>query len=89
MLTNLYTAFVVSVLALAIIFLVLSILIGVIKVLVHFLPYKEEKSPPQTRQTSAAPDTLEEEHTAVIHAAIASHLGKLPNEIQIASIKSI
>lgn len=88
MTANLYAACLVSVLALTIIFLVLSILIGVIKVLVYFLPFKEEKGSPETRQASA-PGTLEEEHTAAIHAAIASHLGKLPHEIQIASIKPI
>lgn len=88
MMANLYAACLVSVLAMTVIFLVLSILIGVVKVLVYFLPYKEEEGPPETRQISA-PDTLEEEHTAAIHAAIASHLGKLPHEIQIASIKPI
>ena len=85
---NLFTALIVSILALTVIFLVLGILIGVIKVLVNFLPYKEEKIAPQVRQ-APAPDTLIEEHIAVIHATIASHLGKLPHEIRITNITSI
>jgi Na+-transporting methylmalonyl-CoA/oxaloacetate decarboxylase gamma subunit len=75
-------------LALAVIFLVLGILIGVIKTLVSFLPYKEEKAPQKTRPTPA-PDAEAEEHTVAIHAAIAIHSGKLPHQIQITNINSI
>ena len=85
---DIYTALTVSVLALMVIFLVLSILIGVIKVLVTLLPYKEKVAPAQTRQPSAQ-NALAQEHTVAIHAAIASHTGKAPHEIQITNIASI
>ncbi len=87
---NLLTAFTVSALSLTVIFIVLGILIGVIKILVSFLPYKDQKAPQKTRPAPApAPDAEAEEHIAAIHAAIAFHTGKMPREIQITNINSI
>ena len=87
---NLFTAFTVSVLALAVIFLVLGILIFVIKALVRVLPYKETKTPQKTKPGSAPPaNTEEEEYTVAIHAAIAAHSGKQPHQIQITNINAI
>ncbi len=85
---NIFTALIVSVLALTVIFLVLGILIGVIKALVLLLPYKEVMVPQKTRQTPA-PDAEEEEHAVAIHAAIAIHSGKMPHQIQITNINSL
>ena len=86
--TDIYTALVVSVIALGVIFLVLGILIGVIKVLVTILPYTE-KTASQPKPQAPAQNQLQEEHTVAIIAGIASHTGKSPHEIQIKNIASI
>ena len=85
---NIYTACVVSVLALGVIFLVLGILIGVIKVLVTILPYKE-KGAPSPKSQAPVQNQMQEEHTVAIIAGIASYTGKSPHEIQIKNIASI
>jgi Na+-transporting methylmalonyl-CoA/oxaloacetate decarboxylase gamma subunit len=85
---DIYTACVVSVLALGIIFLVLGILIGVIKTLVAVLPYSEVAAPPPKAQAPAK-NQLQEEHTVAVIAGIAAHTGKSPHEIQIKNIASI
>ncbi len=80
----------VSILAMAVIFLVLGILIGVIRVLVHFLPYTAEP-PPAPRASApvaASGSSQDEDHLAAIHAALAHHLGKAPQDIQIVNITS-
>ncbi len=80
----------VSLLAMCVIFIVLGILIGVIKVLVHFLPYVEEPAPPARSQApSATGAAQEEDHIAAIHAALAHHLSKAPQDIHIQHITSI
>jgi sodium pump decarboxylase gamma subunit len=82
----------VSILAMAVIFLVLGVLIGVIKVMVHYLPYT---APPPTPPRAQAPTTTasgssqDEDHIAAIHAALAHHLGKAPHDIQIANITAL
>lgn len=86
--TEIYTAMTVSALSITVIFLVLSILIGVIKIMVHFVPYKEGPAPQDSGRPSG-PNLPDEEITAAIHAALAFHLGKSPHEIQIANIKSL
>ena len=78
----------VSGLSMSVIFLVLSVLIGVIKILVHLIPYKEGPAP-QDSGGPSAPNVPDEEITAAIHAAMAFHLGKSPDEIQIANIKTL
>ncbi|MCH7501472.1 MAG: OadG family protein [Nitrospinae bacterium] len=81
----------ISFLAMIVIFLVLGILIGVIKVLVHFLPYVEEPAPPARTQSPVAATgaSQEEEHIAAIHAVLAHHLGKAPQDIHIQHITSL
>ncbi len=80
----------VSILAMAVIFLVLGILIGVIRVLVHFLPYTAPPAPPPRAQAPAAAGySQDEDHIAAIHAALAHHLGKAPQDIQIVNITSL
>ncbi|MGV7220319.1 MAG: OadG family protein [Nitrospinales bacterium] len=86
--SDIYTACVVSVLALSVIFLVLGILIGVIKILVAILPYAEKEVPPPKAQVPTQ-NQLQEEHTVAIIAGIAAHTGKSPHEIQIKNIASI
>lgn len=80
----------VSILAMGVIFLVLGILIGVIKVLVHFLPYTAPPAPPARAQAPAAASgsSQDEDHLAAIHAALAHHLGKAPQDVQISNISS-
>jgi len=87
--SDIFTACVVSVLALAVIFLVLSILIGVIKILVAFLPYSEKATPTPPKSKGSAQNQLQEEHTVAVIAGIAAHTGKSPHEIQIKNIASI
>ena len=86
--SDIYTACVVSVLALSVIFLVLGILIGVIKVLVALLPYKEKAAPPPKAQVLPQ-NKLQEEHTVAVIAGIAAHTGKSPHEIHIKNIATI
>ncbi len=77
----------ISFLAMTVIFLVLGILIGVIQVLVYFLPYTAEPAPPaRAPATGASP---EDDHIAAIHAALAHHLGKAPQDIHIQQITSL
>lgn len=79
----------VSILAMAVIFMVLGILIGVIKTLVHFLPYLAPTAPPPRTQTPVADSSQNEDHIAAIHAALAYHLGKAPQDIHITNITSL
>jgi len=82
----------VSILAMLVIFLVLGVLIGVIKVMVHFLPYTAPPPPPPRAQAPAATasgSSQDDDHIAAIHAALAHHLGKAPHEIQISNIQTL
>lgn len=81
----------VSMLSMAVIFLVLGVLIGVIKTLVHFLPYTAPPPPPPRAQApvAASSSSQDEDHIAAIHAALAHHLGKAPHEIQISNIQTL
>jgi sodium pump decarboxylase gamma subunit len=72
----------VSILAMGVIFLVLGVLIWVIRILVHFLPYAAPSAP------APKASTQDEDHLAAIHAALAHHLGKSPQDIQIVNITS-
>ena len=78
--SNLGTSIMVSFLALGVIFLTLSILIGIIKILVTCMPYTE---PPSQASTGGAETG---EHIAIIHTAMAHYLGKHPEEIKIANV---
>ncbi|NIQ00338.1 MAG: hypothetical protein GWM98_07815 [Nitrospinaceae bacterium] len=89
--SNILQSVQVSILALGIIFLVLGILIWVIRVMVHFLPYEE--AAPAPSKTSPAPaggaSSDQEEVVAAIQVALAHHLGKNPQEVHIVNISSI
>ena len=83
----------VSFLAMGVIFLVLGILIVVIQVLVHFLPYSAPSAPApkaQAAPAAAASGTShqDEDHIAAIHAALAHHLNKAPQDLHISNITS-
>lgn len=80
----------VSFLAMIVIFLVLGFLIGVIKCLVYFFPYQEPPPAPlKTSAPAAAAGSLQDEnHIAAIHATLAHHLGKAPQDIHIVHITS-
>lgn len=77
----------VSILALAVIFLVLTILIGVINLLNYLIPYKAPAAQPQ-RATPTGSSSNEEEHTAAIQVALAHHLGRTPQSISITNIQA-
>jgi sodium pump decarboxylase gamma subunit len=82
----------VSILSMSVIFLVLGVLIGVIKVMVHYLPYTAPPPPPPRAQAPAATasgSSQDDDHIAAIHAALAHHLGKAPHEIQISNIQTL
>ena len=80
----------VSILAMGVIFLVLGVLIGVIRVLVHFLPYTAPSAPPpKARPAAASGSSQDEDHIAAIHAALAHHLGRAPQDIHIVNITSL
>ena len=80
----------VSILAMGVIFLVLGILIVIIQVMVHFLPYTAPPAPPAKAKAPAAASgsSQDEDHIAAIHAALAHHLGRSPQDINIAHITS-
>jgi len=81
---NLIAPLQISLLAMGVIFVVLSILIGVIKGLVHLLPYVEPPAPPAKPLPTGG---QEDETIAAIHAALAHHLGKAPHQIHITRIQ--
>ncbi len=80
----------VSILSMGVIFLVLGILIWVIRIMVHFLPYSAPPAPAPKASTSSTSGSSspDEDHIAAIHAALAHHLGKAPQDIQIVNISS-
>lgn len=82
------TSLTVSLIAILVIFTVLVILIYTIKLLVHFIPYKE---PPTQKSTSAAlpktsPSSVSPDIISAITAVMATHLGKSPQEFHINQI---
>ena len=89
---NITQAIQISFLAMIVIFLVLGLLIGVIKFLVYFFPYQEPPAAPlkTSAPAAAASRSLQDEnHIAAIHAALAHHLGKVPQDIHIIRITSL
>lgn len=80
----------VSILAMGVIFLVLTVLIGVIQLLVKFIPYKAPPAPPARNMAPTAGSGTEEEAEtlAAIHVAVAHHRGETPQAIQITNIQS-
>ncbi len=75
----------ISLLAMGVIFVVLSILIAVIMALEFLLPYVEPPAPPAKPQSAGG---QEDETIAAIHAAMAHHLGQAPHQIQITRIQA-
>ncbi len=78
------TAVNVSILAMAVIFVVLTVLIFTIKLLVKLIPY--EAPPPSRRRQSAVSGGERDDHIAAITASLAMHLGKSPDEFRIVNI---
>ena len=76
----------ISLLALSVIFLVLTILIGVIKLLDTLIPY--QAPPPQAAARVGAASAEEAEHIAAIHVALAHHLGRTPQSLPITNIQA-
>ncbi len=74
----------ISLLAMGVIFVVLSILMAVIKALDFLLPYVEPPAPPAKSQPASG---QEDETIAAIHAALAHHLGQAPHQIHITRIQ--
>ncbi|MEE3348383.1 MAG: OadG family protein [Nitrospinota bacterium] len=78
----------VSILAIAVIFTVLIILIFTIQLLEKLIPY--EAPPPEAphRQPASTPSVSgdQDDHVAVITATLAMHLGKSPDEFRIVNI---
>ena len=80
----------VSILAMAVIFTVLVILIFTIKLLVKFIPYEAPPPAPQWQQSasqSASGD--QDDHVAAITATLAMHLRKSPSEFRIVNISQL
>ena len=78
----------VSILAMGVIFIVLTILIFTIKVLVKLLPY-EAPPAPQRRQKPASSENgnnNHDDHVAAITATLAMHMGKTPKEFKVVNI---
>jgi len=75
----------VSLISMSVIFVILSSLIFVIKVLVKWMPHVSTSKPIST----SPGDTEISEHLAAIHSALANHLKKSPNEIQISNIQTL
>lgn len=83
--SNLAESIIISFIAISVIFLILTLLIGVIRVMVAWWPY-EEPLAPSSPPPGAPPNP---EHLAAIHAALAQYLGKTPDEIQLHNIKQL
>lgn len=77
----------VSVLAMAVIFVVLTLLIFTIQALVKLIPYKAPPAPP-ARKVSASSPSEHDDQVAAITATLASHMGKSPDEFRIVNIQS-
>ncbi len=90
--SNFIASLSVSAIAMATIFIVLTILILLIKLLERLIPYVEPPAPPAKAVTvpaSPPPASETDEHIAAISAALSAYLGKSPDEFQITQIRSI
>ena len=76
----------VSVLAMTVIFVVLTILIFTIQMLVKLIPYEEEPAPSQ--KVSVSGSSGHDDQVAAITASLAAHMGKRPDEFRILNIQS-
>ena len=89
--SNIIQSIQVSLLAMGVIFLVLGSLIWVIKGLVHYYPYTAPAAQPSKSKAAPSPagGSPDGEHIAAIHAALAHHLGKAPQDIHIVNVSSL
>ena len=76
----------VSVLAMTVIFVVLTILIFTIKMLVKLIPYKEPA--PSQKVPVSGSSSGHDDQVAAITATLAAHMGKRPGEFRILNIQS-
>ena len=87
---TLTTPLTISVIAMSVIFVVLIILIYTIKMMVYLAPYEEPPTPTGTRTNpTAAPvvgSQASPEIVTAITAALGTHLGKSPGELQVTQI---
>ncbi|MBC8287527.1 MAG: OadG family protein [Nitrospinae bacterium] len=84
--TSFLAAVNVSILAMAVIFTVLTVLIFTIQGLVKLIPYQAPPPAPSRRQTASSAGDDQDNHAAVITAVLAMHMGKSPNEFRIVNI---
>jgi len=82
------SAIYISLIAMGIIFLVLTILIFTIKAIDALFPYKAPPPPPPKKQAPQAGSAETEEHVAAIAPALSMALGRSPSEINIVRIDS-
>ena len=75
----------VSVLAMTVIFVVLTILIFTIQMLVKFIPYQE---PAPSQKVPVSGSSEHDDHVAAITAILAAHMGKRPDEFRVLNIQS-
>ena len=75
----------VSVLAMTVIFVVLTILIFTIKMLVKLIPYEE---PAPSQKVPVIGSSGHDDQVAAITATLAAHMGKKPDEFRILNIQS-
>ena len=82
------TSLTVSLIAISVIFTVLTVLIYTIKLLVHLVPYEEPPAQkitpaasPKTSPTNVSPDII-----SAIISVMATHLGKSPQDFHITQI---
>ena len=86
---HLGTSITVSFLAMGVIFTTLTVLIGVIKILVSWMPYVAPPPSLKKRKSYGHDDSQTTQNIAIIHATIAHHIGKQPQEIQISDIRPL
>ena len=80
----------VSILAMAVIFIVLVILIFTIKLLVKFIPYEAPPPAPPRQQSASQPASSDQgDHVAAITATLVIHLGKSPDQFRIVNISQL
>ena len=75
----------VSVLAMTVIFVVLTILIFTIRTLVKVIPYEE---PTPSQKVPVSGSSGHDDQVAAITATLAAHIGKRPDEFRILNIQS-
>ena len=75
----------VSVLAMTVIFVVLTILIFTIQMLVKLIPYEE---PAPSQKVPVSGSSGQDDQVAAITATLAAHMGKRPDEFSVLKIQS-